>query len=340
MAASSSPLLSSSPPQLLEQKFGRKGVKFTQLNGIPTVELAVRNGSSLQLRLSDGLVTSYKPKVYWKDDGIEEMVYTVPDGSADGASVKGGIGLVLNNLSRTKRDGSTWSASQWDVKHVESDSIDAVQVELICTNADGALDVTYIVSLFAVSMATAVIVKNKGTSNAELTSGILSHLKFKGRKGSAVTGLTGCSYCAHPPLSSRFNILSQAEAMKPESAGWNLFSDDKGKQNDKWQVEDNKFVMMRDRFSRVYTAPPVERLKRIYNTPPSKYETIDQGNGLGFRIIRMGYDDIYLSCPGSFSERFGKDYFICTGPASMLVPVVLKPGEEWRGAQVLEHDNL
>lgn len=65
-----------------------------------------------------------------------------------------------------------------------------------------------------------------------------------------------------------------------------------------------------------------------------------QGNGLGFRIIRMGYDDIYLSCPGSSSERFGKEYFICTGPASMLVPIVLKPGEEWRGAQVLEHDNL
>lgn len=128
MAASSSPLLSSTPPQLLEQKFGRKGVRFAQPNGISTVELAVRNGSSLQLRLSDGLVTSYKPKVYWKDDGFEEIVYTVSDGSAAGASVKGGIGIVLNNLSRTNRDGSTWSASQWDVKHVESDSLDAVQV--------------------------------------------------------------------------------------------------------------------------------------------------------------------------------------------------------------------
>lgn len=54
----------------------------------------------------------------------------------------------------------------------------------------------------------------------------------------------------------------------------------------------------------------------------------------------MGYDDIYLASPGSFSKKYGKDYFICTGPASMLVPVVLNPGEEWKGAQVIEHDNL
>ena len=65
-----------------------------------------------------------------------------------------------------------------------------------------------------------------------------------------------------------------------------------------------------------------------------------QGKELFYRVIRMGFDDIYVSSPGSISEKFGKDYFICTGPASMLVPVVVNPGEEWRGAQVMEHDNL
>ena len=65
-----------------------------------------------------------------------------------------------------------------------------------------------------------------------------------------------------------------------------------------------------------------------------------QGRELFFRVIRMGFEDIYLSSPGSLSEKYGKDYFICTGPASMLVPVIVKPGEDWRGAQVIEHDNL
>jgi hypothetical protein len=54
----------------------------------------------------------------------------------------------------------------------------------------------------------------------------------------------------------------------------------------------------------------------------------------------MGYEDLYLSSPGSMHQKFGKDYFLCAGAASILVPVVVNPGEEWRGAQVIEHDNL
>lgn len=57
-------------------------------------------------------------------------------------------------------------------------------------------------------------------------------------------------------------------------------------------------------------------------------------------MIRIGYEDFYICSPGALSEKYGKDYFICTGAASMLVPVDLDPGEEWRGAQVIEHDNL
>ncbi|KAG1333959.1 photosynthetic NDH subunit of subcomplex B 2, chloroplastic [Cocos nucifera] len=335
------------PPQSLEQKFGRKGIKFTESGDVPTVELRVRNGSSLQLRIPDGLITSYKPKVYWKDEGFEEVIHTVgAGGPVTASSVKGGLGLVLNDVSRLNPDGSPWSASQWAVKDSDSDSIDVVQVELSCTNGDGSLDITYIVSLYPLSMATAVVVKNKGAESVKLTSAILSHLRFKSRYGSAVEGLRGCSYCAYPPLSSSFGILSPADAMEPEPPSWysllgSAFSKDNHKEaKDSWTVEDDLYTILRSKLSRVYTAPPTERLKRIYRTPPSKYTTIDQGSGLGFRVIRMGYDDIYLCSPGSFSRRYGKDYFICTGPASMLVPVVLNPGEEWRAAQVIEHDNL
>lgn len=65
-----------------------------------------------------------------------------------------------------------------------------------------------------------------------------------------------------------------------------------------------------------------------------------QGRELFFRVIRMGFEDIYLSSPGSLSQKYGSEYFICTGPASLLVPIVVSPGEEWKGAQVIEHDNL
>ncbi|XP_078430867.1 NDH-dependent cyclic electron flow 1 [Wolffia australiana] len=318
-AAVSSPPSTSPSADILEQQFGRKGIKFTDFNGNPTVELSVRNGSSLRLSLSDALVTSYRPKVYWRDDGFEEVLHTV-----GGSASKGGLGLVLNDV--TKEGGQPWRPSQWAVKDVDSDSIDAVQVELSCTDKT-SLEISYVISLYPLSMAAAVVVTNKGMKPVKLTSAILSHIRTKSRRGTAVRGLTGCSYSPYLPPISSFGLISGADAMEPEGRG-------------SWKVEDNTFTILKERISRVYAAPPAERLKRIYNTPPSKYETIDQGSGLGFRVIRMGYEDIYLASPGSSSQKHGDDYFICTGPASMLVPLQVKPGEAWRGAQVIEHDNL
>ncbi|KAJ1687367.1 hypothetical protein LUZ63_018757 [Rhynchospora breviuscula] len=331
-----------SPPvpslQSLEEAFGRQGIKFTETNGISSVELSVRNGSSVNLRLSDALITSYKPKVFWKDDGCRELLRTIQT-SEDPSSVKGGIGLVLNDLSKLAKNNSPWSPSEWVLKEADSDSFDAVQVELGCTNGNGTLEVTYVISLYPLSLATAVIVKNTGSKPIELTSAILSHINFDSRDRTAIEGLLGCSYCAHPPPASSFGILSPAEAMRPDDSGW--FGSSDAPKTGVWTVEDEKFTMLKGKFSRLYAAPPSERSKEVYRTVPSNYTTIDKGSKLSFRIIRMGYDDIYLGTPGSFAKQYSdKDYFICTGPASMLVPVVLNPEEEWRAAQVIEHDNL
>ena len=43
-----------------------------------------------------------------------------------------------------------------------------------------------------------------------------------------------------------------------------------------WAVEDSMITLLEKKMSRVYAAPPAERLKAVYNTPPSKFETIDQ----------------------------------------------------------------
>lgn len=253
-----------------------------------------------------------------------------------------------------------------------------LQVELSSTT--GSLDMTYVISLYPLSMATAVIVKNNGRKPVALSSAILSHLRSKKRGGTAIQGLRGCSYCSHPPVSSPFELLSPAEAMKTESSGW--FSSETEPKPGVWSVQDVPITILKGKLSRVYAAPPKERLKAFYNTPPSRYEALDQvrlmcslsvppnggrslfaclpacplllllllllypkcfvfqGRELFFRIIRIGFEDIYVSSPGSSSEKFGREYFICTGPASVLVPAVVKPGEHWRGAQVIEHDNL
>jgi len=297
----------------------------------------VRNGSSLLLRLGDGLVTSYRPKVYWKDDGCREVLHTVADPSGDPAKAKGGVGLVLNDVSSSGGAQSLIDGSAWAIKDVDSDSYDAVQVELGCTK--GKLDISYVVTLYPLSMATAVIVRNTGTKPVELTSAMLSHIKFDKRGGTAVEGLRGCPYCSHPPPAASFSLLSPAEAMKREDPGW-FFGGGEEPRQGVWIVEEDQYTILKKKVSRVYAAPPEERKKRIYSTAPSKFTTIDQYSGLGFRLVRMGFEDMYLSSPGGMYDKFGSDYFLCTGPASMLVPVVVNPGEEWKAAQVIEHDNL
>lgn len=103
----------------LEEKFGRKGIKFSEPN---MVELKVRNGSSLKLSLSDVHVVSYQPKVYWKDDGFEEVLYTVEDGN----KTRGGVGLVI--INEEEKASSVLSGCNWTVKDTDSDAIDAIQV--------------------------------------------------------------------------------------------------------------------------------------------------------------------------------------------------------------------
>ncbi|KAK8712603.1 hypothetical protein V6N13_147838 [Hibiscus sabdariffa] len=140
----------------------RKGIKFLESNKVPFVELTVRNGSSLRLRIPDAHVTSYKPKVYWKDDSLEEILYKVPAGGTDSTKSKGGIGLVINDATEKSSKGY-----EWTVKDADNDAIEVLQDELSCSA--GTLDISYVY----------VIVKNNGHKDA--TSAILSHLNFKKR---------------------------------------------------------------------------------------------------------------------------------------------------------------
>lgn len=132
-ASASTPTTVASPPETLDLKFGRKGIKFSESG---TVELTVRNGSSVKLQIPNGHITSYKPKVYWKDDGYEEVLHTL-------AGSKGGIGLVINEVSEPNFDAKT---PEWTVKDVDSDSIDALQVNgYLCISLSLVLLFSFIV---------------------------------------------------------------------------------------------------------------------------------------------------------------------------------------------------
>nr|XP_048321687.1 photosynthetic NDH subunit of subcomplex B 2, chloroplastic-like [Ziziphus jujuba var. spinosa] len=177
-------------------------------------------------------------------------------------------------------------------------------------------------------MATALIAKNKGKKIVTLTNAILSHFKFKRRNGASIQGLRSFSHCSHPPLSSRFEILSPAEAMKTEDPGLYAFGCEPERNPGLWTSQDVPFIL-KNKLNRVYAVEEIEGRYIALNFLLIEAKFClqsDVGQELFFRVIRMRFEDIYLSSPSSFSGKYGKEYFICTGPASMLVPLVVKPG--------------
>jgi len=75
--------------------------------------------------------------------------------------------------------------------------------------------------------------------------------------------------------------------MKAESSGW--FGSEEGEKPGIWAVEDSVITLLEKKMSRIYGAPPAERLKAVYNTPPSKFETIDQ-----VPFVYIQYDHSFL----------------------------------------------
>lgn len=140
------------------------------------------------------------------------------------------------------------------------------------------------VSLYDLSLATAVVLKNNGRKPVTLTNAILSHLKFPIRSRTGVQGLRGCSYCTSPPLSSPFEILSPFEATKTEDPGLFSFGWQPEKKPGEWAVQEVPITVLRHKLSRVYGASPEERSKEFYRSTPSKFETIDQVNNLSYSI--------------------------------------------------------
>lgn len=140
----------------------------------------------------------------------------------------------------------------------------------------GNLDITYVVSLYPLSVATAVVVKNNGRKAVSLSSAILSHFKFGKRSGAGVQGLRGCSYCTHPPPSSPFQLLSPSEAIKTEEPGLFSFGWEPEQKPGVWTAQDVPITVLKNKLTRLYGASPDERSKQFHRTVPSKYEIIDQ----------------------------------------------------------------
>lgn len=117
--------------EYLEREFGSRGVSFAELGDSYVIKMLLENGSAASVLMPSGLITSYKPKM-WYGSSIEVLHTSVLETRTDdhgevtgGHTIQGGVSLTLDCVGE---NGFSWSPVSWILNDVEGTSQDCIQV--------------------------------------------------------------------------------------------------------------------------------------------------------------------------------------------------------------------
>ncbi|KAK3405232.1 protein NDH-DEPENDENT CYCLIC ELECTRON FLOW 5 [Eucalyptus grandis] len=323
----------------LADEFSGRGVAFEAIGDDCVAKLSLDDGSSAVLMLPRGLVTSYKAPM-WHGAKMELLQTVVSEGEdGGGAEVRGGVCVDVGVEGEGEEDGRvSWRPRDWAVRDVRGNSGDSVQVELISRDSKGMVDVRYVLTLQRQVLSTEMEVSNTGTAPVQLRGSILSHLNVSTPDATYAIGLEGSDFFKRPPFPSSFRIFPPEVDLKGESGLgklWEKFNprgfasgNDYGMEDETEGEEDDSYKRLTDEMSIIYTSAP------------TNLTIIDRGRRNSVVVGREGYNELYLYSPGSRHEHYSKYAYICVGQSALLKPVVICPGEVWRGGQHLHNPNL
>ncbi|CAN1132272.1 Protein NDH-DEPENDENT CYCLIC ELECTRON FLOW 5 [Linum perenne] len=286
----------------LEQEFGGHGVKFQTLEETCCVgKMKMSNGSSAKFLLPQGLITSYKPKMW--HGGTMEVIQTsvaaaAAGGGDGGAVIQGGVSLAM-------RIGDGWSPIGWGVADVRGDSSDCIEVELVCTNAvEHMLDTRYTITMTTTTLISELKLTNLNPSSPiQITGSILTHLTVSTPEATTACGLEGSNFVSSPMLRSSFAIVPPKIAEEPDFFN-NFWSDGRNRNEEEEGMEG------------------------------------EEGRRNSVVVGREGFDELYIYSPGSSHDSYDKFSYIAIAQSALLKPVILPPGEVWIGRQHLHNPNL
>ncbi|URD99584.1 hypothetical protein MUK42_31113 [Musa troglodytarum] len=330
----------------LETEFSGHGVTFEAIGDSCVVKMGLVNGSVASLMLPCGLITSYKPYM-WHGSTFEVLHTTVSEGDGGAAVVRGGVSMDF----KIGGDGSIpWSPSSWSLQSVRGSPEKSIQVELASVSPVDMAEVRCLVTLHQDLLGSELLISNTKSSRLRLTGSFISHLKVSTPDAAYAVGLQGSNYQSRQPFSSRFSMdppdlgrRSPSTSKKPWTQnvlrrllpGWG----DTGEENEEELNEGGDAEESEGEEEDDY-AHLTQKMSRIYTSAPRQFTIIDRGRRNSVVIRRSGFEELYVSSPGSEHEWHGKYAYICIGPAAQLTPLVLGPGETWRGAQYLHNPNL
>ncbi|KAK8589364.1 hypothetical protein V6N12_023763 [Hibiscus sabdariffa] len=323
----------------LEGEFSGHGVTFEGIGDNCVAKMGLDNGSTATLMLPSGLITSYKVPL-WHGGTVELLHTSVSEGDEGEAVIQGGVSLALN--SEVDNEVS-WSPSAWVLRNVRGNSSDSIKVELISNDSEKMVEIRYIVTLQEDVLTSEISVTNSKSTPLHWTGSIISHLTVSSPEATYALGLEGSNFLSVPPFLSNFSIIPPDLDEETDSNMGQLWSQmglkrllsGSSQRNRKNAGEEEMEGEEDDGYKQLN-----EEMSRIYISAPRFFTLIDRGRRNSVAVGRDGFDEMYLSSPGSSHEIYGEYSYICVGQSAMLKPIILGPGEVWRGWQQLHNPNM
>ncbi|GKV52336.1 hypothetical protein SLEP1_g58925 [Rubroshorea leprosula] len=335
----------------LEQEFSGHGVTFEGIgeeNCVAKMEL--QNGSSATLMLPGGLITSYKARM-WHGGSLELLHTTVSGGEYGGDPVvQGGLASAL--FFGGGNGAAPWSPSTWILNGIKGNSQDFIQVELISSKTENMVEARHILTLREDVLSLEIVISNLSSSPLQWTGTTISHLTVSSPDATYAVGLEGSNFLSIPPFLSNFSLVPPEFKQKKDSGLGRFWGQITGNGFlSSWNSRNQKNISETERRKRRPEEEMEgeeddnykqlnEEISRIYTSAPTYFTVIDRGRRNSVAVGRDGFKELYMFSPGSGHECYGKYAYVCVGQSAMLKPIILGPGEVWRGAQHLQNPNL
>lgn len=280
----------------LTEKYEIPGhVEFVQgRGGLPTVVLKHACGTSAEVTLFGGCITS------WKQASGDEVLYIRPDAVFDKSKpISGGIPHCFPQFGPGEMQQHGFARNlDWEVVGSSADpqpddrdpEIELVLVENEYTKAMWPHDfmVAYSISLHGETLQTDMRVLNKGSEPFSFTAALHSYFEVAGIENARVSGLNGLNY-----------LDKTVDANAPPTK-------------------------MEDRESISFTGP----MDSVYLEGRGHVE-LDVGTGAAVSIDSKEWSDVVVWTPWTAMPDCYKE-FVCVENSQFSKPISLNPGESWR----------
>ncbi|XP_010501154.1 PREDICTED: protein NDH-DEPENDENT CYCLIC ELECTRON FLOW 5 [Camelina sativa] len=292
--------------EYLRREFSGHGATFQDFGETCIAKLKLENGSSANVVLSRGMVTSYKVRVW--HGGKVELLHTWVEQEEEDVVIRGGVSSAFSSSD------SDEIINDWRLHGISGDLKDCVQMELRRSDKIiREIEMKQIISLREETLSIEIFVTNKGSSPVRLKGcSLVSYLTVSTPEATYAVGLEGSDFVETTPFLPRFGVDQGEEEEERSGFGGE---------------EESNYKQLNEEMSRIYTYAP------------KSFTVIDRGRRNSVIVGREGFEEVYMYSPGSRLESYTKSAYVCIGPSSLLSPISLEPGCVWRGVLHLNNPN-